>query len=78
MYTCYNGVNYFIPKLENETSKLYNIRKWIVCKQEPKNEIEFKQSLKNAKLFINSKYLNCEYNNSIKNILKENISNEFF
>jgi hypothetical protein len=78
MYTNYNGINYFIPKLENETNKLYNIRKWIICKQEPTNNNEFKQAEKIAKLYINSKFLNCKYNTSINNLIQENISDDFF
>ncbi len=76
MYTNYNGINYFIPKLENETLQMYNIRKWIICKNEPKNEDDLKKISKIAKLYINRKILGCSYSNTINNMINEYISEE--
>ena len=78
MYNNYNGKYYYIPRLERETDKSYNIRKWIISKLEPNNQKDFLESCKIAKLFINKKLLSCEYNNSINSFFLEKIPEEFF
>ena len=44
MYTNYNGINYFVERLENENDKSYNLRKWIISKN---MNLKQKKNLKN-------------------------------
>ena len=78
MYTNYNGINYFVERLENENDKSYNLRKWIISKNEPKTEKEFKNICKLAKLYVNMVLLGCKYSVSIEESIKNKIPKNFF
>ena len=77
MYFCYNGINYNIPKLDYENENSYNLRKWVIVKMNPKNEKDLLEFSKIAKLYVNMKLLNCDYNYELKKKVMDNIPENF-
>lgn len=77
MYFCYNNINYNVPRLQYENDDSYNLRKWCIVKMNPKNEKEFIEFSKIAKLYVNMKLLKCNYKDDIKKKVLEMIPDNF-
>ena len=67
----YNGINYYIEKDEEEPELHYYKRSWLIVKNNPKTDEEYKEIEKLSKLWINTNYLGCEYSDEIKKKLNK-------
>lgn len=65
----FGNYSYFINKQENETNNSFRNRIWILVKQKPADDKEFKKAIKLSKLFINKKHLRCEYSDKVNKFL---------
>ena len=61
----YKGYSYFIKKYNNEPDIHYYKRGWIITKNNPKNDEEYHNIEKMARLWINVNYLGCKYNDEL-------------
>ena len=71
----YDGINYFIPRNEEESEISLHNRMIFISKQKPKNEKELNKEIKFGNIYVNKKLLNCEYSSKIENILNEKCKN---
>lgn len=66
-----NGMSYFIEKNENESDVYYYKRCWLIAKNKPTNELEYKEIEKLSNLWININYLGCEYSENVQKHIKK-------
>ena len=71
----YDGINYFIPRNEEESEISLHNRMIFISKQKPKNEKELNKEIKFGNIYVNKKLLNCEYSSKIEIILNEKCKN---
>lgn len=70
----YNGMSYFIERNKNEPEIYYYKRCWLIAKNNPQNETEYKEIEKLSHLWINTNYLGCKYNEEVEKNIKKLIN----
>ena len=61
----YNGYSYFIERYDNESENYYYKRCWLITKNSPKNNEEYENIEKLARLWINVNCLGCKYREEV-------------
>jgi len=68
-----NDIICLIEKDDNEPDEHFNERSHFITKQKPQNEAEYEKAVTFSYVFINNKYLHCEYDAAVMNQLKSMI-----
>lgn len=70
-----NGIKHKIYRKENEPKKIFNDRTLFIMCQNPKNKKHLSEIITYSNIYINVKYLNCEYGRDIMSKLNWFIKN---
>lgn len=62
----YNGKVYNFIKEKGMTDKQFYEKSWYIAKSEPKDENDYQLCEKMSNIYINKKFLNCKYSNTIE------------
>lgn len=64
----YKGIIYNVKQDEFESDDTFYERMWIIAKQEPKSEEEYKKAISYSRLWINNKMLGCQFTDKLNKI----------